>query len=98
MLLSRYDPTTTFRPSAGNCIIPLSLREFQSLTRYSFRGKCRMANGNPEPEDKKLILKKPALKPYVKPTFRVERVFETQALTCGKINTQNQCHINRKTS
>jgi len=58
-----------------------------------------MANGNPEPEDKKLILKKPAKKPYTKPDFRFERVFETQALTCGKINsTIGQCHSNRKTS
>jgi len=57
-----------------------------------------MANGNPEPESKGLILKKPAKKPYVKPAFRFERVFETQALSCGKVSTQNQCHINRKTS
>jgi hypothetical protein len=57
-----------------------------------------MANGNPELEDKRLSQKKPARKPYVKPAFRFERVFETQALSCGKISTQNQCHINRKTS
>ena len=38
-------------------------------------------------------------KPYEKPAFRHERVFETQALTCGKINaTQRQCASNRKNS
>ncbi len=58
-----------------------------------------MANGNPERENKKLILKKPAKKPYTKPGFRFERVFETQALSCGKISsTLGQCHSNRKTS
>jgi len=42
---------------------------------------------------------KPARKPYHKPEFRFERVFETTALACGKINaTQKHCHFNRKTS
>ena len=40
-----------------------------------------------------------AKKPYVKPAFRHERVFETMALACGKINpTQGQCRTNRKNS
>jgi hypothetical protein len=39
-----------------------------------------------------------ARKPYQKPVFRFEHVFETMALTCGKIATQGQCRINRKTS
>jgi hypothetical protein len=39
-----------------------------------------------------------ARKPYVKPAFRHERVFETQALSCGKIGGESQCHRNRKTS
>jgi len=31
-------------------------------------------------------------KPYEKPAFRRERVFETMALACGKISTtQSQC-------
>ncbi len=35
----------------------------------------------------------PAKRPYVKPAFRYERVFETMALACGKIDdTQLQCH------
>jgi hypothetical protein len=38
-------------------------------------------------------------KPYLKPAFRFERVFETMALSCGKVNsTQGQCRFNRKTS
>ncbi len=40
-----------------------------------------------------------ARKPYLKPTFRSERIFETMALTCGKINsTQQQCKTNKKNS
>lgn len=36
---------------------------------------------------------------YQKPAFRFERVFETTALSCGKVNsTQFQCRFNRKTS
>ena len=38
-------------------------------------------------------------KPYVKPEVRHERVFETMALTCGKVqSTQSGCHRARKTS
>jgi hypothetical protein len=38
-------------------------------------------------------------RPYHKPAVRYERVFETQALTCGKVQaTQSQCHHNRKSS
>jgi hypothetical protein len=38
-------------------------------------------------------------KPYQKPAFRSERVFETMALACGKMNgTQAQCKSNRKNS
>jgi len=38
-------------------------------------------------------------KPYQKPAFRFERVFETMALSCGKIEpTQKHCHFNRKVS
>jgi hypothetical protein len=40
-----------------------------------------------------------AKKPYVKPEVRHERVFETMALTCGKVQTtQSGCHQNRKAS
>lgn len=38
-------------------------------------------------------------KPYHAPTFRSEKVFETMALTCGKISTtQTICKLNRKNS
>jgi hypothetical protein len=38
-------------------------------------------------------------KPYVKPRFELEKVFETTALSCGKINiTIAQCKFNRKSS
>jgi hypothetical protein len=38
-------------------------------------------------------------KPYRKPAFRFERVFETMALSCGKaFSTQQNCRGNRKLS
>jgi hypothetical protein len=38
-------------------------------------------------------------KPYEKPEVRHERVFETMALSCGKVQTvQGQCRYNRKSS
>lgn len=38
-------------------------------------------------------------KPYQKPAFRHERVFEQSALACGKISTtQSGCRFNRKNS
>jgi hypothetical protein len=38
-------------------------------------------------------------KPYQKPEFRYERVFETMALSCGKVSpTEFQCRFNRKSS
>lgn len=39
-----------------------------------------------------------ALKPYLKPAFRHEQVFETMALACGKVGTQGQCGRNRRNS
>ena len=43
--------------------------------------------------------KSTAKKPYRKPAVRHERVFETSALSCGKVQTtQGSCHSNRKTS
>ena len=40
-----------------------------------------------------------AKRPYVKPAFRHERVFETMALACGKISaTQASCRVNRRNS
>lgn len=44
-------------------------------------------------------LKSPAKKPYKKPSFRHEKVFETMALACGKLRpTQLQCRFNRRNS
>ncbi|MEO8078360.1 MAG: hypothetical protein ABI818_18680 [Acidobacteriota bacterium] len=41
----------------------------------------------------------PAKRPYVKPAFEHEHVFETMALSCGKItSTSAQCKSNRKNS
>ena len=41
----------------------------------------------------------PGKKPYQKPEFRYERVFETMALSCGKVTpTEFQCRFNRKSS
>jgi hypothetical protein len=38
-------------------------------------------------------------KPYGKPQFRFERVFETMALACGKVSpTQKHCRFVRKSS
>jgi hypothetical protein len=43
--------------------------------------------------------RQPVRKPYRKPTVRYERVFEVQALTCGKVQTtQGSCHYNRRSS
>jgi hypothetical protein len=40
-----------------------------------------------------------AKKLYQKPAFRYERVFETLALSCGKIGANTaQCQFSRKTS
>jgi len=38
-------------------------------------------------------------RPYVKPALRYQRIFETRALVCGKVQTTQQgCHNNRKNS
>lgn len=38
-------------------------------------------------------------KPYLKPSFEREQVFETRALNCGKMqSTGGTCHQNHKTS
>jgi hypothetical protein len=54
---------------------------------------------NDSDADEKKIDSGPRKKPYVKPEFRFEKVFETMALSCGKISpTEFQCRFNRKTS
>jgi hypothetical protein len=43
--------------------------------------------------------KSPTKKIYVKPSFEHEKVFETMALACGKLNgTQAQCKSSKKNS
>jgi hypothetical protein len=38
-------------------------------------------------------------RPYAKPIFQQEKVFETMALACGNVSgTQRPCHFNRKLS
>jgi hypothetical protein len=38
-------------------------------------------------------------RPYQEPAFRYERVFETMALSCGKVNaTEFQCRFHRMSS
>jgi hypothetical protein len=38
-------------------------------------------------------------RPYQKPSFRFERVFETRALSCGKVSpNQSSCAMNFKNS
>jgi hypothetical protein len=49
------------------------------------------ARPEPEPPNKR--------RPYKKPAFRTERIFETMALACGKVTpTQGHCRFNRKSS
>jgi hypothetical protein len=46
-----------------------------------------------------LKIQQTAKKPYQKPEFHFEQVFETRALSCGKLSvTQSQCAHNTKTS
>jgi hypothetical protein len=50
-------------------------------------------------EDGQLEKQTQPKKLYQKPAFRFERVFEMQALSCGKVlDTIGQCRSNRKNS
>jgi hypothetical protein len=59
-----------------------------------------MANGDPSQRREEQSSKRiPIKKTYVKPAFRFERVFETQALSCGKLPGHGLlCNIVHKTS
>jgi hypothetical protein len=59
-----------------------------------------MPESDPQAVEKKETENSPRKKkPYQRPAFQHERVFETLALTCGKIGpTQGQCHSSRKNS
>jgi len=57
-----------------------------------------MENKQPQP-DQGMGQDRVERRPYRKPSFRYERVFETMALSCGKIDaTQSQCKFNKKVS
>jgi hypothetical protein len=56
-------------------------------------------NNKKRPSDEKSATQVHSRKPYQKPAFRSEQVFETMALACGKIRaTSAQCRFNRKNS
>jgi hypothetical protein len=49
--------------------------------------------------DQEAVIVRNEKKPYTKPTYRYERVFETMALSCGKTDpTQLLCRLHRKNS
>jgi len=56
----------------------------------------------PEQADRSVVrqeAQRAGKKVYHKPEFRFERVFETRALSCGKVSTtQGQCAHNLKSS
>lgn len=57
--------------------------------------RSRVQNDTQVPDGEKPREKRP----YKKPEVRHERVFETMALSCGKLRaTQAQCRFNRKRS
>lgn len=52
-------------------------------------------NDSPNNEPREEIAKKP----YLKPGFRFEQIFEVSALNCGKVSdTQDLCHMVPKAS
>jgi hypothetical protein len=52
-----------------------------------------------EAETNLLESHQPGKKPYHKPEFRFEKVFETMALACGKVApTQRNCRGRRRSS
>jgi hypothetical protein len=56
-------------------------------------------NRPPADEEKNALdSRQPGKKPYRKPAFRSEKVFETMALACGKVATQFQCRRRRRSS
>jgi hypothetical protein len=58
-----------------------------------------MSSDHPKNQEK--LLSQPETKtkkPYTKPDFRCERVFETSAAGCGKTVNQGGCHRAVKTS
>jgi len=53
----------------------------------------------PNSHEPAVVPEAPQKKRYEKPALTFERVFETTALACGKVQaTQGQCRLNRKAS
>lgn len=60
--------------------------------------RTELTMDKPEQNDRKAA-GNASRKPYQKPSFRQEKVFETMALVCGKVSsTQASCHANKKNS
>jgi hypothetical protein len=58
-----------------------------------------MSDQQEQPKNRQATEQSRKKKPYCKPDFKFERVFETMALSCGKISpVQAQCRFNRKNS
>jgi hypothetical protein len=58
-----------------------------------------LENQSSRAKNKQLKTTRKEKKPYEKPAFRHEKVFETLALACGKIGaTTPQCQFSRKSS
>jgi hypothetical protein len=59
-----------------------------------------MAEQNWDTNEENAVENRPTTKkPYQEPAFRHEKVFETMALSCGKISaTQSQCRFHRNAS
>lgn len=86
------------------CRLPpndLSPRLWVSVARRTkARGTLMSQKNCPSAEEEKCAHdgRRPGKKPYQKPEFRSERVFETMALSCGKVATQFQCRRRRRSS
>lgn len=69
--------------------VPQPLEDARTFMQKDANADEKNAGGN----------RRKSKKPYQKPEFRYERVFETMALSCGKISpTEFQCRFNRKNS
>jgi hypothetical protein len=86
-----YTSGTLFSPG----LWVLFQQENQGLWNFYMTQKNR-----PTADEEKNALdsQQSAKKPYTKPAFRSEKVFETMALSCGKIATQAQCRHKRRSS
>ena len=68
-------------------------------TRLRYREVRMKAAEQEKPSSQKANGARAIKRPYVKPDVRHEKVFETMALSCGKIGpTESGCHANHRTS